>query len=178
MPREGYVYCSCCNSYITARRERAHRAKLNTPYSAAETVSSKSGVKQIVDISSESELEDFSMLSDGDDPEPMVEMNDIRTPLDNYVNIPEALGVDDEDADTELQGEQILHKWYQERRRVWQDQIISEPESEEEEGPGGNSADSDNEDDEAYPEWDSFNEISSWDQLGEGYEQDAAGVGE
>jgi hypothetical protein len=180
MPRKGYVYCSCCDTFIPAKRERAHRTQINTPGQSAPAFKSMATVHQVVDVSSDESDSDSAMLVDVD--EPSTSMNVVLDLTDDNPDLgsPQMPGTTvNEDINIENQNvndTQILWRWYDERQRLWEERVDIDSESEEEKEEVRDE-ESDSDDEETYPNWDSFTDLPLRDQLGEGFEREAAGIG-
>lgn len=155
------VLCSCYNTLVSRKVERAHRVHAHNPYSyltqstskvqpklrGVSSPSASSVEEESNEIYEVGQVEDFAALS--------YEEN-----LDN-----EMTQTNDEES------------------------IYSDPEVEDSDADagsaGGEDLDSESSEDEAnLPDWDTFeypataHGISGWDSLGEAYEQEAAAVGE
>ncbi|KAF8953243.1 hypothetical protein BDZ97DRAFT_1767603 [Flammula alnicola] len=101
------------------------------------------------------------------------------TPPDNLPSLPDNLPSPPTGMEASADEEEILHSWYQQRRMIWETEQ-NEPDNGDLESVMDGEMDGDSTDGEEYPDWDAYESgegLSSWDQLGESYEQDAAGVG-
>ncbi|KAF8955508.1 hypothetical protein BDZ97DRAFT_1764789 [Flammula alnicola] len=101
------------------------------------------------------------------------------TPPDNLPSLPDNLLSPPAGMEASADEEEILHSWYQQRRMIWETEQ-NEPDNGDLESVTDGEIDGNSTDGEEYPDWDAYESgkgLSSWDQLGESYEQDAAGVG-
>ncbi|KAF8949839.1 hypothetical protein BDZ97DRAFT_2043220 [Flammula alnicola] len=100
-------------------------------------------------------------------------------PPDNLPSLPDNLPSPPTGMEASADEEEILHSWYQQCRMIWETEQ-NEPDNGDLESVMDGEMDGDSTDGEEYPDWDAYESgkgLSSWDQLGESYEQDAAGVG-
>lgn len=163
MPRQNTVLCICCDRWITRHREREHRSRLQTPYSAPSTkILSKLAV--ITSISSDEGSASCS-VDQGEDDE-HGQLGDMASLHDSDVQI--STGDKGNDA------ERILRSWVPLRQEAATSSSSDDDESDE-------AVEGDDEmmdDDEIYPEWDDFQTtVPASDLLSEDYEREAAAVG-
>lgn len=167
-PNAHLVLCSCCNKYITRRREIAHRAALAAP---------------TIDIPTpiESRLHkiDPAVLFDSDEAsitteEDIYVANDFENDEENH--IPEN---DQETTQDDLNVNTVLNNIYQRRHGRVGDEVDSDDSGSVEDN--GSDEDEDQDDDNfivEFPDWDTFDNpsVHAWDQLGEHFEREAAEI--
>lgn len=168
MPREEKVLCLCCNVWITRRRERAHRLRLETPYTTTRTANATTS--KFVAITSVSSDES------SDHPPP----NQFMSPdaLIGQVNNPQSNNI--------VQPERLLRSWASKQaaastQRNTNSLDVSDSSDEETTivDHGGDEM-SGEDDDLDYLEWDDFQAqpgVLTSDLLYESYEVEAAAVG-
>jgi hypothetical protein len=167
MPRDTDVFCIHCQQYMPRSRERAHRAKQQAPYySPPPPIPSR--LRRVFDIESEEESNEEATAPGADD-----QPRDGRNVDD--VNV--SLSSEQPEAEAALQEAQIAicEKWGSSCCLA-----ASDDEGSDDSGDSGTSEDGYGTDEE-HLDWDEFGTgsgLSAWDQLGEGYEQDAAKAGE
>ena len=169
MPQQTKVLCLCCNQMVTRHRERAHRARLQTPYSTSARTTSK--LAAITSISSdESSNSDLLSLHNGGGRGADVRLDD---PMDGQLSDADSLP----DNDTP---EQILRSWVP----LAHGPPLHASQSDDHDHNNAGTADEPEEHvecDDDYPEWDHFvaslDGVAASDMLSEGYEQEAAAVG-
>ena len=157
MPRQDAVLCICCHRWITRHRERQHRSRLQTPYSApSKKVSSKLAV--ITSISSDDSSSPRS--SDRHEDEENGHFGDINSLHDE---------------DVQIDAEHILHSWILMQREA------ATSSGSDEENEGADEDDEMRDQNDFYPEWDDFEmfpegvPVSAL--LSEDYKREAAAVG-
>lgn len=159
------VLCGCCNKLVSRKVERAHRVHARHPYSYL----SQSGLNtkpKLRGVSSpspsasslEDGLDDFHAVEDGSTSLGVGPSSILYTYAENVNYTAQAPDEDSESNSSHSDEEDTVG----------------------EEDPGHDLL----EDDEEYPDWETFEYpsrepgISAWDSLGEAYEQEAAAVGE
>lgn len=158
------VLCACCNQYLSRHRERAHRLRglqIATPPVV-------SALPRVTEVSSD----------EASDPG-----NDANISIDNPAQEPilpeEAYELEDPAGPVSDDNEAaLLQAWYQQRQRQWEPLDDGSDSDEPEDDEDRDSEDST--DGEDYPDWAAYERgtgLSAWDQLGEGYERDAVGIG-
>ena len=161
MPRDADVLCLHCQQYMSRSRECAHRAKHQAPlYSPPPQHPSR--LRRIFNMETESELgQEADSQAGGCNPD------GIDVGAGRY---------DAKQSRDEIQAtEASILDWWGSRRRSGEEEEDDHNADEEEleDSPDGSLSDSDLE----IPEWDAFEPhsgLSSWDQLGEGFEKSAA----
>jgi len=168
MPRDNRVLCTHCNQLISRQREREHRKLLKIPYTLP-SPSVPSRVRPIVDSDSDddgninnntvSAHEDHS----GDDPHILRNDDNLEEPLDD-------IGV----------REKILWNHWAAGSYGGADDSETDSESNMGEAPYPQlEDDGEDSDEEGLIDWGAIEAqsgLSAWDQLGEGYEADAAAL--
>lgn len=178
-PTAHLVLCSCCNKYITRRREIAHRAAL-----AAPALPSHHTTSRLHPINPAVLDSDESSISNGPDLSSPAHEGGLFFETNDGDHNTRKTTEDNMDIDT------VLKNIYQRQRRppAWvTDDQQSEMDSEEELRSDGfesveDSGSEDGEDDANanvnFPDWDTFDNpgLDAWDQLGESFEREAAEI--
>lgn len=183
MAKADYVYCFCCKTNISRKREREHRRSYTTPYPNAPNIPTS---RQQPITESIFESDDDEEGSDIFEDEGVPNMHMAELPVNE--DIPEVQVEHDgfypmlvDVSDDEDDGECVQsYRW---ANTGWPG--VNNDETDEEEGGGGDLIDDDpsgtsNEAD-AIIDWDLIEKmsgLSAWDQMGEAYEREAATTGE
>jgi hypothetical protein len=190
------VYCNCCDTYVTRQREREHRALLFadtqlgsfSPPQHTHPLPSTSTVKtkQVVTVSDSEDDEDPSL--------PQAQPNDFDTTMGNMgFGLSEAEDAEQEVSDDE-EDNRLLSSLFEGTQsnleRAAMGALLEEESDDDDEVPGisrchesegtnehGDDSDLDS-DDEGWLDWEGFERMVDDMGLGEGFERDAAGVGE
>ena len=155
MPRDGHVLCLHCQKYMSRTRERAHRVIHRAPlYSPPPRVPSK--LRRVFDVEPEQEPDDD--ILDG------MKVNSLF-----FSNL------------TSLQGSSanlnVIHTAEDSICARWNSNINTPDSDAEDEENVDIPTHVEEEDGFDWDKFDSGDSLSAWDQLGEGYERDAARVG-
>lgn len=170
MPRDTQVLCLCCDTWMTHHRERAHRLRLETPYSTTPTACRKTSTLALISsISSDEDSDSFNLNEDTTmDTQPQ------RAHSPQIIDIPEP--------------ERILRSWISQHALPLRRCNTSGSDSSDSDGSDSSDKDKEVKDnagmtgqDDDYPEWGDFEEqpegVLSSNFLHEGYEAEAATVG-
>jgi hypothetical protein len=179
MPSSNQVLCAHCNVWMSRKREREHRGLLFTPYASPPKLSSR--FTRLLDSDSEEDSSIPDLRQDG--PSSKFGQNEVQS---DYDQPPQTDGSFD-DNDNEFEADQSLE--------VDDDILVvrdvrwgamlgdkTRPDNEDsdsdlEEDPVEDAGD---EDDDGYDDWAAIEAefgLSAWDKLGEGFEQEIAGIG-
>jgi hypothetical protein len=198
MPPDNKVLCAHCGQYLTRKREREHRrlANTHTPY-ASPPPAFTSRLRRVVDSdSNDGDIDDARSAGSDQACGGMIDANTDISGDEEHMQTdgPQTDDLGDHDVDISNNEEghlengsgpmpgftraELNNHW----RRMFETEDNdsgSEPDLDDE-TPYPRLEDSDDESDDGFIDWaaiEAGSGLSAWDQLGEGYERDAAALG-